>query len=475
MLISKNGLPYSQEAEESVLMAILVKNELAKTLCLELLPEDFFDPIHQKIFYCMARLIGKNEDLDVITVGIEYEKCFNDNVLPYLHNLYDNFCSVANINAYSRIVRERAALRRLIGTAKDIQDMAISDIEMNASEKADKAIRLIQSVQQPAQFAQVQTLEQLLPDYLDELDRRLELEGNIDGLSTGFKALDNKLKGLKPGQLIVLGARPGAGKTALALNIAQHVAINQAKRVLFFSLEMSSNELLDRLIASTGNYLLQHMKSGEAVHFHGFGDTFERVKNAPLNLCDLPHMNLATIGAIARKQQYQSGLDLIVIDYLQLLGGENNKETPYEKASKISRAAKLLAKSLNVPVILLSQLSRENEKRADKRPIAADLRDSGSIEQDADIILFIYRDDMYNENSPNKGTAEIIINKGRNIETGTVHVAWRGAFSKFDNLQDGWQPSEKPDKNETVSSLSGRYKSNKSYNDGSYRRASQGF
>jgi len=154
-------------------------------------------------------------------------------------------------------------------------------------------------------------------------------------------------------------------------------------------------------------------------------------------------MSLATIGAIARKHQYKHGLDLIVIDYLQLLAGDNPKDGSYEKVSKISRAAKLLAKALNVPVLLLSQLSRSNESRHDKRPIAADLRDSGSIEQDADIILFIYRDDMYDKNSPNPNTAEIIINKGRNIETGTVHVAWRGAYSKFDNLPDDWMPQEK--------------------------------
>jgi len=189
MLLDKNGLPYSAEAEESVLMAILVKNELAKTLCLELLPEDFYDATRQKIFYCMVQLANKNEPVDIITVGAVYEQRFNDNVMPYLAALHDSFCSVANINAYVYAVRERAALRRLIGAAKDIQALAIES-DLTASEKADKAISLIQSVQQPALHAQVQSFAQLLPDYMDELDRRIELDGQIDGLATGAAAVN---------------------------------------------------------------------------------------------------------------------------------------------------------------------------------------------------------------------------------------------------------------------------------------------
>jgi len=455
------ALPHSTEAEENILMAVLVKNELATTLCLELLPEDFFDPVRQKIFYCIARLAEKDDAVDVITVSADYEKRFNDNVIPYLFAMRDNFCSLANLDAYVRVVRERAALRRLIGAAKDIQDIAIGDNELTATEKADKAIGLIQGVQQPSQYAQVQSFAQLLPDYMDELDRRIALDGHIDGLATGLKALDNKLKGLKPQQLIVLGARPGAGKSALALNIAQHVAIKQNKQVLFFSLEMSKTEILDRLTASHGNYLLQSIKTGEAVNYPGFLETLKSIRDAPLQLCDLPNMTLGSIGAIARKHQYKYGLDLIVIDYLQLLNGDNQKDGTYEKTSKISRTAKLLAKSLDVPVLLLSQLSRNNENRQDKRPVAADLRDSGSIEQDADIILFIYRDELYDKNSPDQGTAEIIINKGRNIETGTVHVAWRGAYSKFDNLADDWQPEQRSEESTAPKrSMASRYASN---------------
>jgi len=389
---------------------------------LELTPDDFFYAENRNAFFCMKRLADRDEPVEVVATAMEYEQQFNVNALPYLFNLHDSFCSLRS-----------------------------------ASEKADQAIALIQAVQQSAMYEHSQDGASAQADYIDELERRLELDGQIDGLATGLTALDHKLKGLKPGQLVVLGARPGAGKTALALNIAQHAAIHQNKQVLFFSLEMGKTEITDRLVASHGNYLLQAIKSAEVLQYGNVLQTVKTVFDAPLKLYDSADMSLAKIGAIARKHQYQYGLDLLVIDYLQLLGGDNPRDSSYDRTSKISRAAKLLAKSLNVPVVLLSQLSRNNESRANKRPIAADLRDSGSIEQDADVIVFIYRDEMYHEDSPNKGTAELIVNKGRNIETGTVHVAWRGAYSCFADLPEDWQPQEKVVPIASVKSTSRRF------------------
>jgi len=451
MSLNNKPLPHSLEAEQSIIGGLLKAPELAAALCAEVNYQDFFDNDNQKLFFCIEKRVESNEPIDFVLLAEHFHSVFKyeaKSIFRYLHELFENVPSVANIFAYAKAVRERAAQRRLIGAAKDIQALVLDDIGQPVNEKIERAVQLIQQSETQSGQAHVQSLHDLVYEHMDELDRRLALGDTIDGIETGIIALDEKLRGLKPQQLIILAARPGAGKTAFALNIASHAALNQKKRVLFFSLEMSEGQLLDRLIASTGDYPLAEVKSGQVVNRFNLGAVAKTLQDAPISICGQPSLNMASVAAIARKQQYHQGLDLIVIDYLQLLGGEKSGEALYEKTSKISRAAKLLAKSLNVPVLMLSQLSRNNEGRHDKRPIAADLRDSGSIEQDADIILFIYREELYDKETPNKGTAEIIINKGRDIETGTVYAAWKGRCSRFDNLPEGYQPLEK---NEAIS------------------------
>ena len=303
--------------------------------------------------------------------------------------------------------------------------------------------------------------EDMLDDYIEVLQARADRGEGIDGLSTGIPDLDAKLQGLKSEQLIIIAGRPAMGKTTLAMNIASHVAIREAKSVMAFSLEMNSTGLLDRFMASEGRIPLQLIKNGTAPQTHGaeLMSAAGKLKHSKLSISDRASMTINRIRSAARRHKRRHGLDLIVIDYLQLMDADSRTFSREQEISYMTRSAKLMARELGIPVILLSQLSRECEKRPNKRPLCSDLRESGAIEQDADIILFVYRDEVYHEHSDAKGIAEIIIGKGRDIETGTVRTAFLGQYSRFEQLAAGWVETPKVQK---VTSMASRYSKDKS-------------
>ncbi len=298
--------------------------------------------------------------------------------------------------------------------------------------------------------------EDMLDDYIEVLQARADRGEGIDGLSTGIPDLDALLQGLKPEQLIVIAGRPAMGKTALAMNITSHVAIRENKSVMVFSLEMNKTGLMDRLMASEGRIPLQLIKNGTAPQRHGaeLMAAAGKLKQSRLSISDRASMTINRIRSAARRHKRRHGLDLLMIDYLQLMESDSRTFNREQEISHMTRSAKLMARELGIPVILLSQLSRECEKRPNKRPMCSDLRESGAIEQDADIILFVYRDEVYHEHSDAKGIAEIIIGKGRDIETGTVRTAFLGQYSRFEQLAAGWVESPKVQK---ITSMASRY------------------
>lgn len=447
--------PYSLEAEHGVLGAMMIRPELIDLLTADLRAEDYYYGENAEVHRAIVSLQSDNQPIDFLTVADRIQSLpSGDCPLAYCSEIVRNTPSAANAKAYAEIVRERSLDRALIACGDRLAEIATGD--QPAAEKVAAAQAEVLSLDSQAATAEVVKACDVLALHVDELQRRHEKGGEIDGLSTGIKDLDAKLQGLKPEQLIVIAGRPAMGKTTLAMNIATDVAINQGKQALVVSLEMSSGQLMDRLLSSVGRVPLQAIKDGSAPNDYGvnLGAAAQKIKTAGLFLSDRPSMTISRIRAAARRHKRRYGLDLIVIDYLQLMDSDSRSGNRAEEVSYMSRHAKLMAKELKVPVILLSQLSRQCEQRHNKRPIPSDLRESGAIEQDADIIMFVYRDEVYNEGSASKGIAEVIIGKGRDIETGTVHTAFMGQFSRFDQLAANWVEPEQAPK---VSSLSSRY------------------
>lgn len=449
--------PYSLESEHGVLGALMLRPELIDTLTADLAAEDFYWPEHAEIYRAILDLNAAGKGVDFLTVAERIGDMPDGGpALAYTAEIVKNTPSVANAATYAAIVRERALDRALILCGDRIGEIAQSD--QPTAEKIAAAQAELMAIDGESATSEIVKAEDVLFDHIQVLQARSDRGDKLDGLSTGIADLDDKLQGLKPEQLIVLAARPAMGKTTLAMNIAADVAIRQRKQVLVISLEMSNGQLMDRFLAAEGSIPLQLIKNGKAPQEFGtqLNGAAAKIKGAPLYLSDRPTMSMPRIRAAARRHKRRYGLDLIVIDYLQLMddgGGSGNRT---EAVSAMSRGAKLMARELQCPVILLSQLNRSLESRPNKRPMCSDLRESGAIEQDADVILFVYRDEIYNENSEFKGVAEIIIGKGRDIETGTVRTAFVGQHSTFKQLAAGWvEPQEAAPK---VTSMAGRYK-----------------
>ncbi|ABO68754.1 MULTISPECIES: replicative DNA helicase [Geobacillus] len=448
-LFSERIPPQSIEAEQAVLGAVFL-DPTALTLASEMLiPEDFYRAAHQKIFHAMLRVADKGEPVDLVTVTAELaasEQLEEIGGVSYLSELADAVPTAANVEYYARIVEEKSVLRRLIRTATSIaQDGYTREDEIDLL--LDEAEQKIMEVSQRKHSGAFKNIKDILVQTYDNIEMLHNRNGEITGIPTGFTELDRMTSGFQRSDLIIVAARPSVGKTAFALNIAQNVATKANENVAIFSLEMSAQQLVMRMLCAEGNINAQNLRTGQLTpeDWGKLTMAMGSLSNAGIYIDDTPSIRVSDIRAKCRRLKQESGLGMIVIDYLQLIQGSGrSKENRQQEVSEISRSLKALARELEVPVIALSQLSRSVEQRQDKRPMMSDIRESGSIEQDADIVAFLYRDDYYNKDSENKNIIEIIIAKQRNGPVGTVQLAFIKEYNKFVNLERRFDEAQIP-------------------------------
>lgn len=447
--------PFSQEAEQAVLGAMLIKPELIDILSAELKESDFFFGDNRAVFKSIMELQAKGSPVDFLTVGENIGSLPGGSpAFAYTAELQKNTPSAANARAYATTVVQRAIDRALVAACYNINEIAESD--SSTEDKIAMAQAEILSISSGSGECETITGKEAISKHVDELERRESLGGEIDGLTTGIPSLDEKLMGLKPEALIVIAGRPKMGKTTFAMNIADHNAVQCHKQVLVFSLEMSNQQLMDKSLASLGLIPLQTLKDGTAMSRYPkeLLAASSKIANSGLVLYDRKGATINRIRSVARRHKLKHGLDLILVDHIGLVDVEDSRASPVQRISEITRQLKLLAKELGVPVIALSQLNRALEMRPNKRPIPSDLRDSGSIEQDADMILFVYRDEVYNENTEYRGVAEIIIGVARDIEACTQKVRYQGKYSQFSDLAaDYEEPAPRAPRTYASSSL----------------------
>ncbi len=435
--------PHSIEAEQSVLGGLLLDNAAWDRIADFVQEGDFYRYDHRIIFQHIVRLINNSRPADVITV---YESLVavakGDEVggLSYLNALAQNTPSAANIRRYAEIVRDRGVLRKLITVADEISGDAFSPQGKEVKEMLDTAESKIFAIAEEGSrgakgFVAIQPLLTQVVERIDELYNR-DSTSEITGVPTGFVDLDRMTSGLQPGDLVIVAGRPSMGKTALSLNIGETVAIDSGLPVAVFSMEMGGAQLAMRMLGSVGRLDQHRLRTGKLIDedWPRLTHAIQKMNDAQLYIDETPALSSIELRARSRRLARQCGkLGLIIVDYLQLMSANSPGENRATEISEISRNLKGLAKELNCPVIALSQLNRSLEQRPNKRPVMSDLRESGAIEQDADVILFIYRDEVYNPDSPDKGTAEIIIGKQRNGPIGAVRVTFLGQYTKFDN------------------------------------------
>ncbi len=433
--------PHSIEAEQSVLGGLMLDNQTWDRIVEIVQEKDFYRHEHRLIFQAMHDLSQRNNPFDVLTLAETLKNKGNlDNVggEMYLFELAKNTPSVANIHAYAEIVRERSVLRQLIGISNEIGESAFNPDGRKSLELVDEAERKIFAIAEQNNRNQgPETVRSLLPKAVERIQILHDSGTSITGLATGYTDLDEMTSGLQPADLVVVAGRPSMGKTGFAMNIAENAAVKYKKPVLVFSMEMPGDSLVMRMLSSLGRIDQHHLRNGKLRD-----DDWPRITSSVAILSetqmlidDSPALSPVELRARARRAVKEHGqLALIVIDYLQLMQVPGIKENRTAEISEISRSLKSLAKELNVPVMALSQLNRGLEQRTDKRPVMSDLRESGAIEQDADLILFIYRDEVYNENTPDKGIAEIIIAKQRNGPIGKIRLTFLGKYTRFENF-----------------------------------------
>ncbi len=432
--------PHSIEAEQAVLGGLLLVPESWDRVADRLIERDFYRRDHQMIFRAIGELQNKSMPPDAVTLGEWFEVQGIAELVGgsrYILELANTTPSAANITAYADIVREKSVLRQLIDAGTEITGDAFQTEGRSTQEILEKAeqsvFRIAEAGARGRQgFVPVRSA---VKEAFQQLQQRYETRGSVTGLPTGFTDFDEMTAGLQPSDLIILAARPSMGKTALALNMAEYAALKTKKAVAVFSMEMSASQLAFRLISSLGRINQQHLRTGDLQdeEWPRVTSAITLLSEAKIFIDDTPALSPVELRSRARRLKREHDLGLIVIDYLQLMAVPGNQENRATEISEISRGLKALAKELNVPVVALSQLNRSLEQRADKRPMMSDLRESGAIEQDADVIVFIYRDDYYNKESPDKGLAEIIIGKQRNGPTGSVKLTFLGQYTKFEN------------------------------------------
>ncbi|MFD0738100.1 replicative DNA helicase [Lysobacter koreensis] len=434
--------PQSIEAEQAVLGGLMLAPDAYDRVADQLTDRDFYRRDHQLIYRAIRELAEKNKPFDAVTLGEWFESIGESEQVAggaYLIELASTTPSAANIVAYAEIVRDKAVLRQLIEVGTGIVNDGFQPDGRDSSEILSAAEQQVFAIAEAGARGRTDftPVNKALSEAFDVLQTRYANGGTVTGLPTGYTEFDEMTAGLQPTDLLILAARPAMGKTTLALNMAEHAAIRTKKAVAVFSMEMSASQLALRLISSNGRVNAQRLRSGqlEDEDWSRVTSAIRMLRDAKIFIDDTPGLSPDVLRAKARRLKREHDLGLIVIDYLQLMAVPGNNENRATEISEISRSLKHLAKELNVPVIALSQLNRSLESRADKRPVMADLRESGAIEQDADVIVFIYRDDYYNkENSPDKGLAEVIIGKQRNGPTGSIKLKFFGEYTRFDNL-----------------------------------------
>lgn len=432
--------PHSIDAEQSVLGGLMLDNRAWDLIVDRVRESDFYRQDHRLIYGVMAKLSQQNKPLDVLTVAEalkELHELENAGGEVYLYELANNTPTVANIAAYADIVRERSVLRQLISTANDIAGSAFNPQGRSSIELLDAAEREVFAIsEQGARVGGPTNIKEFLTKAMDRIDVLFQSNNPITGIATGYHDLDEMTSGLQPSDLVIIAGRPSMGKTMLATNIGEHVAIKERKPVLIFSMEMPGEAIVMRLLSSLCRIDQLRIRTGKLLDedWPRISSTVSVLSDSPFFIDDTPALSPAELRARARRVAKEHGqLGLIIVDYLQLMQVPGSNENRTAEISEVSRSLKSLAKELKVPVIAISQLNRSLEQRADKRPVMSDLRESGAIEQDADLIAFIYRDEVYNDNSPEKGTAEVIIAKQRNGPIGKVRLTFLGQFTRFDN------------------------------------------
>lgn len=441
--------PHSMEAESSVLGGLLLDNKSWEQVA-DLLSEGvFYRYEHRQVYLAIQALINATRPADVITVYEHLQsigKAEEVGGLGYLNALAQYVPSASNIRRYAEIVRERAILRKLVTASDEIATNAFNTQGKPVSQILDEAEqKIFQIGEEGSRLKQgFQSMDQLAVILLDRVNQMADSPNDITGVPSGFVDFDKMTSGMQAGDLIVLAARPSMGKTALAINIAEHVALNEGLPVAVFSMEMGASQLAIRIVGSIGRIDQQRLRTGKLnqEEWPRLAEAIEKLRNVSLHIDETPSLTPMELRANARRLARTCGkLGLIVVDYLQLMSGNtssNNGDNRATEIGEISRGLKMLAKELQCPVIALSQLNRSVETRTDKRPMMSDLRESGAIEQDADVIMFIYRDDYYNKDSKEPGVAEIIIGKHRNGPTGTVKLAFLKPLTRFESLASGY-------------------------------------
>lgn len=428
-------MPYAIEAEQSVLGSILMEKDLITVVTDVVNKDDFYSEANGEIYDAMLSLFKKSEPIDMITVVNQLK---NHNLLdmcggiPYITSLSSAPDFTQHIVKYAEIVKEKSILRKLIKASTEVIQKCY-DQGMEVPQILDMAEKSVFEIAQEKDQRGLVKIDEVLADSFEALQDLYRNKGSISGLTTGFLDLDRKINGLQKTDLILIAARPAMGKTAFSLNIAQNASMKANASVAIFNLEMSKEQLIQRMISSTSHVELNKLKNGniDDEEWPQITTGMSLLQNSKIYIDDSPGITAVELRSKCRRLKVEKGLDLVLIDYLQLMESDGKVESRQQEISKISRSLKVLAKELQCPVIALSQLSRAVEQRSDHRPMLSDLRESGAIEQDADLVMFLYRDDYYNKDSEQKNVTEIIIAKHRHGETGTIPLTWMGQYQLF--------------------------------------------
>jgi len=433
--------PHDVPAEQCVLGGMLLSKDAISDVIEVIRPGDHYRPAHQIVHEAVLDLYARGEPADAITVANELSRRGDLQRIggaPYLHTLIASVPTAANAGYYARIVRERAILRRLVEAGTRIVQMGYAG-DADADDMVDRAQAEVYAVTDRRIAEDYHSLSEIMPGALDEIESIGSRGGQMTGVPTGFADLDALTNGLHPGQMVVIAARPAVGKSALALDFARSATIRHNQPTVLFSLEMGRNEITMRLLAAEAKVPMNLMRTGQLSDddWNRLARRMSEVVDAPLFIDDSPNMSLMEIRAKCRRLKQRHELKMVIIDYLQLMSSPKRVENRQQEVSEMSRSLKLLAKELEVPVIALSQLNRGPEQRQDKKPMLSDLRESGSIEQDADVVILLHREDAYEKESPRAGEADLIVAKHRNGPTATVTVAFQGHYSRFVDMAPG--------------------------------------
>ncbi len=432
-------LPYSREAEQAVIGSTLTDSQSVSEALEIIRAEDFYAPENRIVFEVITELFNENSPIDFITVSNrlnQYDRLEAVGGTAYLRTMAMDVPTTRHTAYYANIIKEKSTLRSLIKSANAIADMAYGETDKvdRVLEQSEQLVFDVASSREKSDIVPVGNI--LIGSYQTLVENSLN-RGGLTGIATGFDELNKRTGGFHGGELILIAGRPGMGKSSFAVNIAEHVSINDKRTVAVFNLEMPKEQIVNRIICSQASVNTGKLRNGEinSDDWEKIGEVVNRVANAPLYIDDTASITVSQIRAKCRRLKQTKHLALIIIDYLQLMQSSGRPESRQQEISEISRSLKILSKELDVPVIALSQLSRASESRSDKRPMLSDLRESGAIEQDADMVMFLYRDDYYNKDSEEKNIAECIVAKHRNGETGMFKLGWRGEFTRFSNLE----------------------------------------